>query len=92
MSWRYDRRWIEIRDYDSPRIHQAQERLNKWGWQRRWLRFPQLGPIPDKWLDVGPPPTSPTTYFNEIFLATGMIEAIAEQINAPNPLLTYFRA
>jgi hypothetical protein len=49
--------------------------------RRRWQRFPQLGPVPEKWVHDEPPPTL------DEMLRAFYVEPIAECLNRPSPLL-----
>ena len=58
-EWTYSRgRWIKTwssNDADPGEVI-ARYKLQLWEYQRRWRRFPQLGPIPEKWTIFGPKP------------------------------------
>lgn len=90
MSWTYHRgHWIEHKEYPvSPRGAQAQDRVRKWGLQARWRHFPELGPVPEKWMDVGPSPTG-VALFSECMTAF-YLDPIAGMLNEPSTLLSHF--
>ena len=88
-EWTYRRGvWTHHPDYPaSERAAKAQERVRKWGYQSRWKKFPQLGPIPEKWMDVGPVPRG-GSYMNELLMAI-YEPALVHFFNQSSPLMKY---
>lgn len=73
----------------AERVAQAQDKVRKWELQGRWKRYPQLGPVPAKWMDVGEPPTSLSVYVSVVLDAVDYAGAIAKMMNEPTPLLRF---
>jgi hypothetical protein len=93
-EWTYHRgHWIQHRQWpQDEREVLAEDRLRKWDLQRRWQKFKaKLGPVPAKWMDVGPPPTNKLDYISEILVASyrGPIRGM---LNEPTPLLMRMRS
>jgi hypothetical protein len=93
MTWTYKRgHWRKSDDYPvSARGALARERTRKWGLQARWARFPQLGPLPEKWADDPGAPTERLGHFNEILVGY-YLDPISHMLNSPSPLLKYLEA
>lgn len=92
-GWTYSRgKWTAPPRYGkrTEREILADDRLKKWNIQKRWAKFPQLGPIPQKWMDVGPAPQGLVPYLNEVFISV-YLGPVREMMNAPTPLLRYLR-
>jgi hypothetical protein len=89
VNWTYRRgRWTASLDYPRTiREELAAERNRKWGWQHLWKKFPQLGPIPEKWMDVGPAPKG-LSAINELLIEV-YSPAIRHMLNQPSPLMAF---
>ena len=90
--WTYTRgKWTSVTyDLATPRERLAWERVQKWGWQQRWERFPQLGSMPERWLSVGARPSGMLSLVNEILIYT-YLGPVGRQLNEESILLKYLR-
>ena len=75
----------------TPQGQAAQRTLRQWEWQQRWAKHTdRLGPIPAKWMDVGPRP-SPAAVMQMMLVASEYRERIQEQLEKPSILRQYFK-
>lgn len=86
-EWTYKRgRWIARMDYPRTlREHEAEEKLRFWGYIRRWQRFPQLGPVPERWMKYGGEP--PFSVVVSETLKAIYLPAVRHWLNQPSPLM-----
>lgn len=89
MNWTYKRgRWIAHRDYPrTSRENEADEKLRFWRYIARWQKFPQLGPVPARWMKYGgEPPFS--VVMHEVLRAI-YLPVVRHLLNQPSPFLAY---
>lgn len=89
MTWTYKRgRWTASRDYWlTSREEEAREKSLFWGRIQRWNKFPQLGPVPERWMKYGGKP--PFMVAMQELLIGYYSPAIREMVNTPSPLLRF---
>jgi hypothetical protein len=91
MNWTYRRgRWTSHEVYPLlPSEQLSQERLRIWGYQRRWLKHPELGPVPEKWMVYGPSPTG-VALVSEL-LKVSYLPPIRHFFNQENVLVRFLK-